>query len=203
VRCFFGSILAAISPFTSTLLVGAALALWLRGPITNLATVRRVAYALVLGGPPLLVAGTWLNYAHNVSPLANPFVCTFGYTLLALTGAGILLLTINPQGRMADLLSFRPLVDIGRISYGLYIYHGLLAPYIFAFSAVFRRHDVGFLMPVAGFAGTYALAKLSFRFVEAPFLRLKTRFAPRRGAIDDPPPDSGPVILPLGGSEVG
>jgi len=170
-----------------TLLVGAALALWLRGPQTTVIKVRRVAYILTLGAPLFLWLSVSLNGAHATTPIADPVVCTLGYTLIALTGAGILLLAID-SNPFTTLLQIRPLAAIGRMSYGLYIFHGLIAPYILAKALTFHRYHGRLLVPMLGFACSYIIAWLSFRFLESPFLRLKDILAPRAGAISDPPP---------------
>jgi peptidoglycan/LPS O-acetylase OafA/YrhL len=52
--------------------------------------------------------------------------------------------------------------------------------YIESLKPLLDAHHAAVLIPVAGFLGTLAVAALSFRFVERPFLRLKSTLAPTR-----------------------
>lgn len=77
---------------------------------------------------------------------------------------------------LAPLWSFAPLRRIGAVSYGIYLLH-LLAMH--PVNAVLERIPAApagtrFVLTVAT---TWAVAELSFRFYETPFLRLKRRFA--------------------------
>jgi peptidoglycan/LPS O-acetylase OafA/YrhL len=72
------------------------------------------------------------------------------------------------------------LVSFGRISYGFYLYHNLIpdltrnrhAEALFGGAVPMWAHAAGI---VASFAISLAMAGLSWRFIEAPILRLKTR----------------------------
>lgn len=71
--------------------------------------------------------------------------------------------------------AMRGLIHLGRISYGLYVFH-------FLFVLLFEVLDATTLADrairtVAALAATIAVAALSYRFLEQPFLRLKERFA--------------------------
>ncbi len=74
------------------------------------------------------------------------------------------------------LLTGNYVVRLGKISYGLYMFHfmGMLL-------ALTLLHPVSrwqlLASRVLGFALTLALALASYRWVESPFLRLKDRFA--------------------------
>jgi peptidoglycan/LPS O-acetylase OafA/YrhL len=68
------------------------------------------------------------------------------------------------------LLEFVPLVWIGRVSYGLYLWHFPI------FEKVGGWRSLGALRIPAAFALTFAVATLSFYLVETPFLRLKSKF---------------------------
>ncbi len=74
---------------------------------------------------------------------------------------------------------FRVLIYLGKISYGLYVFHMLAQEWSERCTAIFLRyfrHGGGELGPLLSIAFTIALASLSYRFFESPFLRLKKRF---------------------------
>jgi peptidoglycan/LPS O-acetylase OafA/YrhL len=102
------------------------------------------------------------------------YVTTAGITLAsAATGAVLWSMLISPI-RLFDLvLSSRPAVWVGKRSYGLYLWHYpiLLALNPFASTGV-RRYEADLVVVLLSLVATIA----SYRFVEQPFLRLKTRF---------------------------
>lgn len=77
---------------------------------------------------------------------------------------------------LMPLLRLRPIVYVGTISYGMYLYHLIL---LHPVDLVLRR--TGLALPGLRFVGcallTIAIAGLSYRYFEQPFLRLKERFA--------------------------
>lgn len=97
------------------------------------------------------------------------------YSLCAL----LLLATfLGEPAPIRRILEWRPLVWIGRISYGIYLLH------VIVISMVSRAVESLGLSPLATLAaivlgsicGTLVLAQLMHRVVEAPFLSLKKRF---------------------------
>jgi peptidoglycan/LPS O-acetylase OafA/YrhL len=78
----------------------------------------------------------------------------------------------GPAGR---LLEWRPIVYLGRISYGVYLIHNFSVPLV---GFVFPRIGLAPSLPQAAIAvpTTSGLAALSWRFLERPFNSLKTRF---------------------------
>lgn len=75
-------------------------------------------------------------------------------------------------------LAARPLVQVGRVSYGMYLFH---VPVI----GVLRRSlpwlsEWPALLFPASFLASFALASLSYRHLEAPILALRERFRPTR-----------------------
>ncbi len=143
--------------------VGALLAIVFYRRLPELRPALRVC-ALALG------AMTWVAGACLYA-LGLPF------TLLALLNiGGAALMLCGALG--GTVLSQRPLVFLGRISYGLYVFH---AAALYVTERLF--HDVprraGF-----GLALTVALATLSYYALELPFLRLKERFTHVRSRPD-------------------
>lgn len=67
----------------------------------------------------------------------------------------------------------KPLTDMGKISYGLYVFHVLCLHYCHLPVRFGRVPSV-----LLALGCTCVLAKLSYTFLEKPFLRLKYRFEP-------------------------
>jgi peptidoglycan/LPS O-acetylase OafA/YrhL len=82
------------------------------------------------------------------------------------------------SGWVGKFLGWRPLVYIGKISYGMYLYHAFMpvvGPRLFGFlglPAFYQRFD-----GTLNTALTIALASASWHFFEAPINRLKERFS--------------------------
>ena len=86
-------------------------------------------------------------------------------------------LVLREQGEVGRLLQVRPLVRMGQISYGMYLWHQIVRAAVFmALGAVGLASQRGLLF-IGTLAGVWALSELSFRVFEAPFTRLKARFS--------------------------
>ncbi len=134
------------------LIAGALLAVEAIPPVTN----RRAREALALGG---LAAIVWAvcNYTETtVFPGVAALLPVLGAAILIHVAAGTLV------GR---LLSLRPVVFVGLISYSLYLWHW---PVIVFTEYATDRRLVG-LDTAAAIAVSFALATLSWRYVERPF----------------------------------
>lgn len=66
------------------------------------------------------------------------------------------------------------MVYLGKISYGLYVWHLLVILVVERWPGVTPGHWTTMLLTLPI---TIVLASLSYRFLEAPFLRLKSKFA--------------------------
>ncbi len=172
-----------------SLMTGAALALWLRGNNPSLRFVRRIAWGTVVTAPLALALAI-----HYISPkevsyyFRNPVVMSFGFTLVAITATGLLLLTLDPTTVVARCLGHRVPVALGRVSYGMYVFMLPVTDHLDRLHALLHRIHLGFASPLLGFGVLYMLARLSSHYLESPFLKLKSKLAPRPGAADDPPP---------------
>ncbi|MBT0773800.1 acyltransferase [Kineosporia sp. J2-2] len=80
-------------------------------------------------------------------------------------------LATRKQGPMVDLLSLRPFVAVGMVSYGLYLYHFPV------FMTVQSRHYPHLEQHALEITLTLALTVFSWFVVEKPALRLKDRLA--------------------------
>jgi peptidoglycan/LPS O-acetylase OafA/YrhL len=80
---------------------------------------------------------------------------------------------------LRGLLTWRPLVHVGVISYGMYLYQLWVRHFAREASARLPLQVPGGRL-VLCLLGTVAVAELSYRFYEAPFLSLKKRFTAAR-----------------------
>ena len=149
--------LARLDPFA----LGAVLAYVLHGRRFDLPVASRVLMTL-LGALLLLLTG---RFGEHVGERA-----LFYYPFEALACALILLAILLPLGAWKPGLAGRPFVYLGRISYGLYVFHlfylDLLAPAGLGF----------FAGKGAALLFTIGTASVSYFALEKPFLRLKQRF---------------------------
>ena len=153
--------------------VGILISLGLRGKIPSLSMGVRLIFVIVglggLMGAAELLGGTAPGAAPTLLRGMSGFpLVAAACTLLFLSALGL------PVERMRMVGWFR-LVYLGKISYGLYVYHYL--------SLLLARKVLGTLhaglYPVyalLGLALTVAFSIASYQFLELPFLRLKERF---------------------------
>ena len=81
----------------------------------------------------------------------------------------------------AIVLGNKPIVHLGKISFGLYVYHffGLNFGLFLAETLRFApQQTIWFplIILLSGFIVTFSCAEISYRFLETPFLNLKQRF---------------------------
>jgi peptidoglycan/LPS O-acetylase OafA/YrhL len=91
-------------------------------------------------------------------------------------------------GRFGRLLEWRPISYVGKISYGIYIFHNLVPP---ALSTLARRvgieyRDTGIVNFVASSLVTLGVAALSWHLFEAPINGLKRHFRDDSGRDGQP-----------------
>jgi peptidoglycan/LPS O-acetylase OafA/YrhL len=138
------------------LLIGCALA------IVGWQGIRRVPIPVILAA-----------FAGIVSLMlvrTNAFHFAIGYTAVSVATVVLIAAVLTGQ-RMSSVLSGRPIVATGRISYGLYLWHLPVYGAVFKFGTQLPHA----LQMVAAVGLSFAAAALSYRFVEQPFLRLKRR----------------------------
>jgi peptidoglycan/LPS O-acetylase OafA/YrhL len=186
------------------LLVGAALASALALVAQRrrqLGTTPRGRHTLGLGGDPGWFAATPLARRRltviGISGLAVGGLCWWrasfsgaflydgGFLLMALATAAVIAAAVSHQrGPVARLLSFAPLVFIGRISYGLYLWHYPL----FIWLSPARTGFAGSALLLLRLAVALAVSIASFYLVERPIrhgalLRGWSGFASAAGAL--------------------
>jgi peptidoglycan/LPS O-acetylase OafA/YrhL len=149
---------------------------WRRNDPRLFAIARLAAPALVAIALVCFAAG-WFDRRSAMSNVACYAVVP------AATASVIVGLVSGAWPRVAAVLSSRPFVAVGRISYGLYLFHPLTIGFI---EDTWKRVGIDpwaslprtLLYAVTCAASAYAVALLLYRTVEAPFLRQKQRLAP-------------------------
>ena len=164
------------TPFRlDALLLGGFLALMMRGPWKE----QMFRAVRVLGPAAFLVVAGWMF----LSPLGQQHYSnaswhfTWGLTVIDVLFACLLVLAIQPGTLVYRAFKVRPLRWMGRISYGAYVLHDIL-------HGVYNRICQGFVhqyqvVQALALVSTFALAALSYRFFETPFLALKERWTVR------------------------
>jgi peptidoglycan/LPS O-acetylase OafA/YrhL len=161
--------------------LGALLAFYLSGSAPRLRRLGRCVLLTSGSACWLLASGVFEIKRPNVA--GSPLSMVAGYEVAAI---GTVLIFIAVLGMRSTLLP-RPLIYLGKISYGLYVFHetGFLVAdsiekLINRLSAnshiVFPKVPLFVANKTVALAATIALAVLSYQFLETPFLNLKRRF---------------------------
>jgi peptidoglycan/LPS O-acetylase OafA/YrhL len=128
---------------------------------------------MVCGAAFLLVAAGPLHVNYDALPPVSAPLLVAGYELAAI---GVSLQFLAFLGAAQGGIKIPPaLTYLGRISYGLYVFHYLSLQVCGSIAKSSGFHNTGFRF-VGGACLTLILAMLSYRFLETPFLLLKKRF---------------------------
>lgn len=158
---------------------GALLSLFLKGRVPKWTPVFRMLGAAAAIGCWFVASAAFGVQADT--PHSTVLQAPVGWALVLL---GTMLLFLSLLGTPARYLP-APVVYLGRISYGLYLFHALVYFLIFHVWKVWltRLSDMlhlsawqGGVGTVLAFCFTVLIAHLSYNFYERPFLRLKRHF---------------------------
>lgn len=157
-----------------SLLVGAILALVLRGPNSDI-WQRLCKWSFLI--PTMIFVG-----ASVVRPELNaPWLNTTGFSMLALASAGLIGVTLRPGSPAFRVFNLKPLRILGKYSYGFYVYHALWAGAWWALVGYLtaRFHSsvlANATSDLLNFSLSFLVAKISYDFFEVRFLRFKKNF---------------------------
>jgi peptidoglycan/LPS O-acetylase OafA/YrhL len=201
-----GIVVPALSLLTALLIAAsfestfAANVIYMSGPtrMMSLSLGAFLAFAEAAGGKPetrqaalLAVAGIAVLGIDNIAravhliPAGGFYWCAalVGYAMLSLGAVALLIGSENVVVvRVKALLCLPPVRYIGTISYGLYLYHYLilflldLAPYQVDTTGTTLTREL------EAVTLTFLVAHLSFRYIESPLIKLKSRLRPPAAA---------------------
>lgn len=165
------------------LLVGAILAMLHEDPAHSWTVLLRKIRAYTFGIGLVLLLGLMV-FTHGFGTYDRRVIIV-GYPLLAVVFGSAVSLAADgcfPES-VQRVLSAGVLPACGKVSYGMYIFHWIGLIFFVhrqeAFVATLGTGAalaVGFGVIAGGIVLTYCVAWLSYRFVEAPFLKIKDRF---------------------------
>ncbi len=166
-----------------SLLIGSALGL---AYVTGLLERAR-SWLPALGPVTLLVILALFGFAHH----DDAWLYLGGLTGIALLVAVLIgSLVLAPSGPVGQLLSLAPLVFIGRISYGIYLWHWPIFRYL-------HEERLGLSWgptQLVRILVTLVVATLSFFLIERPMLRLRHRFEPPPARKSAPERRASPAL---------
>ena len=134
-----------------------------------------------------------LIYAMMVVGFTDRFLYQGGFTFIALLCASLVFISAYYQPKTLGLvLGWAPLRWLGRISYGLYLWHWLIVRNT-------SFYTLGKFEPWARLALGLAIASASFYLVERPFNKLKYRFSTpnSKAEASSCAPDTEPTLPAL------
>ncbi|MEA3135774.1 MAG: hypothetical protein QOC71_55 [Thermoplasmata archaeon] len=173
--------------------LGALLAVgYRRGVLGRLSPATQ--WAMLIGGFASWPVAFWLMAGEQPPGLVAALV---SFPLVALCATGILLAAVQGDGALRRFFLRRWIVRMGSLSYGTYVFHLLM---VHAAQAALDGQSATvynlLLLPLS-FGLAWLAAEVSYRWLEAPFLRMRKRFRPTvssAGAKDKPPTRAGQTV---------
>ena len=154
------------------LMAGALLAVVIRSPGFHPSKFVTRAWILFLVSVPLAL-GIEIFHARWI-----------GFSVVAAASVSFVYLALfSAQKWLQAILTNRPLVYTGTISYGIYILEKIPGDVV----KVLHLDGLPFLSLAFTTCATYSLAAISWKFLEKPFLRLKRNFETEKVHLDPAP----------------
>jgi peptidoglycan/LPS O-acetylase OafA/YrhL/O-antigen/teichoic acid export membrane protein len=163
------------------IMLGCLLAIALRRPAVRAAIARRADLLLAAGALVLAIV-----VVQGAVVSADPG----GYSAAALASALLVAaLVARPSGSAHRFFACRPLVHLGRLSYGMYLWNVLLLE---VFVRVVGEKPAFTPLGLVWLAATWALSWASYRWVEKP---LRQRFRARKPPVPEPTQHPAPELV--------
>lgn len=174
------------------LAAGALTAISLRSALRP--TIERLSLPVMavalLGAGGLCVAHynqTWLMLERERVAFSDAVGFSLVFSLLAIGFSALVVQAVSAQpGLLRQALRSRPLRFMGKISFGLYLFNGIVVPlaqelfkpWLHSVTKLSGKQLTG-LVALAGLLGTFGLATISWHVLESPILRLRRLFPAR------------------------
>lgn len=152
-----------------TLTFGAVAALFIF--YTKLTAKLKPLFSLKYGFCPFVLFSLVLYRIYLFDPKLK-FYTVFGYSAVAIFMVFLVLFSISVKKN--NFLTYKPFIFLGKISFGLYIWHILALDIAIP---VFNKLYLPFFGVPAAFLSTVLLAMLSYYIYEIRFLKIKERFS--------------------------
>ena len=183
-----------LTPFRAQgLLLGALMALTLRGPGGARALTRWLKPLALASAGPALALMLWTELSR--SRVAAAVVGTLGFPLIVFALSGLLLAAVGaaPGSRTHRFFTSKTMRFMGRYSYAMYVFHEFVlwgantfVPWTVAPPKVWGSHvPLGIAVLVGVVGVTVALSLLSWHLYEKQFLKLKRYFPYAREVRQD------------------
>ncbi|MEO8109479.1 MAG: acyltransferase [Ginsengibacter sp.] len=112
----------------------------------------------------------------NTTGFANNFSALLSRYLFIIYTAFFIIEQVTNNERTTILEKSRFLVFTGKLSYGLYCYHGITITFINLLLQHFGINIMNGMLVIIYFTVNYFIAIISYNYLELPFLRLKNRW---------------------------
>lgn len=155
-----------------SLCIGAALSLYATRDRTRQRPNPALLHALLIGAGILFVVLSAL-YVANMA--IRPYLVIYDSVIAILFAFLIYHASKSREDRIGAVLNLAPLKYLGKISYGVYIYHPFAPHLIIGFASVVELNHLMSpgVMIALSYALSFAAAAISWHAVEMPLLRLK------------------------------
>ncbi|MGN6618628.1 MAG: acyltransferase family protein [Ilyomonas sp.] len=158
-------------------------------------------YLLYTGIVITLLAGFWnflnsdarpyffIDLGFNIGQINN-YEHVWHYTILNFLFASFILTLISIKSehtfpKLRRLLESRWMVRIGKVSYGMYIYHWIILVYVYQHLLHFTTPLLHLLSFIPYLISVYLIAELSYTLYESYFIKLKDKLFVRKAAAQD------------------
>lgn len=146
------------------------------GAIMSVLLFRKSVFLKYVLNTPLFIVAVLAVIILVAFHIEIPVISVYLKNDLLATLFAIIILNLAANATLKNLLEFKWLDYLGKISYGLYMFHGIaivISIKLLLLCNAFNNFSV-FIMSVLL---TVLISHVSFRYFEAPFLKLKNKFS--------------------------